>query len=194
MAIVNLNDYLQFTNQSELSNEEQVKMALAAAEDYANTYCNRTFGLFVDGGEGTDEIEVVEVFSGAGTRKYFTKEAPIVSVDKVEFWNGTDWEEFDSTGYTPMNTADRITFQEGHVFPTGNDNLRVTYIYGFTTVPADLKRAICLIAQSYASFAVRDSNIKKESDGEVSFEYFESSKSNVPDEALKLLAPYRRFF
>lgn len=190
MAVVTYGDYLTFIGETELDNPAQIKQSLESAEDYANKYCNRTFARY----DATDAAATTleEQFSGGGTRKYFPKQAPIVSVTLVEYWDSDDWTQFDTGSYTPNATSDRVTFREGQMFPEGDDNLRLTYVYGYTTVPASLIRAICLIAQANANTAVVDSNIKRQEDGEQKFEYFENASTTVPQEADDLLDHYIR--
>lgn len=192
MAVVTYGDYLTFIGQTELDNASQVKQSLESAEDYANKYCNRTFARYDSDDEAATKLE--EPFSGGGTRKYFPKQAPIVSVTLIEYWDAgaDDWTQFDTGSYTPNATADRVTFREGQKFTEGNDNLRLTYVYGYTTVPASLIRAICLIAQANANTAVVASNLKKQFDGEQTFEYFENPSTTVPAEANELLDLYVR--
>ncbi len=191
MAVVTYGDYLQFIGETILTNEPQVKQALVAAEDYANKYCNRTFAKYDSEDAAATTLE--ETFSGKGGRKYYPLQAPIVSVTKVEYWNTDDWTQFDTGTHTPIATTDRVTFQEKYVFSEGDDNLRLTYVYGYTTVPAALVRAICLIAQAYSGTELRDSNIKSQSDGEQSVSYFDSPKTSVPIEAEALLDVFVRY-
>lgn len=195
MAVVTYGDYLQFIGETKLDNEVQVKAALAAAEDYANRFCNRTFAVYDSDDEAA--TTVTEAWSGEGTRKYFTKEAPIQSdttTPVINYWDASTegWVEFGDT-YTVNATDDRVTFREGQVFQKGDDNLQIVYVYGFTAVPKTLVRAICLIAQSYQGTEQRDSNVKKETDGEQSWEYFASAKTGEPDDALTLLQPFVRY-
>lgn len=193
MAVVTIGDYLQFIGETEVANEPKVTQALAAAEDFANEFCRRTFAKYDD--SAPEDTTLVEVFSGNGRRKYFPKQAPIQSVTSIEYWDaGAEaYTAFDSTTHTIVATADRVTFREGYVFPKGSDNLRITYVHGFDTVPARLIRAICLIAQAYAATSTRDAQLKKQVDGEQSFEYFEGTKKAIPGEAESLLQQFVRY-
>lgn len=196
MAVVTYGDYLQFVGETELDNEQQIKQALASAENYANKYCNRIFAKY-DAADAA-ATTLTEQFSGKGTLKYFPAQAPIVSVTSVSYWDSSvspsgDWTEFDTDVYTPVATTERVTFREKYVFPVGDDNLQLIYVYGYTTVPESLIRAICLIAQSFASTEIRTSNIKSESDGEQSYTYFDSPKTGAPKEANDMLEPFVRY-
>jgi len=191
MAVVTYGDYLQFVGETELENEQQVTQSLASAESYANEYCRRIFAKY-DSGDAA-ATTVTEQFSGKGTLKYFPAQAPIVSVTSVSYWDSEDWTEFDTAVYTPVATAERVTFREKYVFPVGDDNLQLIYVYGYTTVPASLVRAICLIAQSNSTVSTRDPDIKSESDGEQSYTYFDNSKVTIPQEANDLLDPFVRY-
>lgn len=188
--IVTLADYLTHIGETSVSNEAQVKQALLEAQDYAENYCNRLFVLHDSESESPTSHE--HTFDGNGRRQLYPPQAPIQSVTTVELWNGDDWEEVDAVTYTPQTNGNKITFREGHVWAEGTENWRVTYVYGFTTVPASLKRAILLIAQAFAGTSVRDSNIKSQSDGEQSFTYFDEAKTSVPAEATDILDTYVR--
>jgi len=194
MAVATYGDYLTFIGQTSLDNEVQVKQALESAENSANEKCNRIFAKY-DGTDAASKLltTIEETFSGRGTRKYFPEQAPIVSVTKVEYWDTDVWTEFDTDSYTPVFTLDRVTFREGYLFPEGDDNLRLTYVYGYTEVPAALIRAICLIAQTGASVSTRDPHLKSQSDGEQSYTYFGSDKVTIPIEAEDLLLPFMRY-
>ena len=191
--IISTADYMTFAGLTQpLENEKQVLEAIRAAIQYAETFCSRTFAMHSDTSPNTH----VWTFSGKGTTKLYTPNAPIQSVTYVEYWNGTAWEEIDSVTYTPTidDNGDYIYFRESYVWDRGVANWKVTYIYGFTSLPADLKRAILQIAQSYTTTITRDPSIKSQSDGEQTITYRDVGEIKPPADAERVLQHYRRFY
>lgn len=191
--IISTADYMTFAGlTAPLTNEKQVLEAIRAAIQYAETLCSCTFAIHSDVNPTTH----IWTFGGKGTAKLYTPNAPIQSVTYVEYWNGTDWEEIDSVTYTPVidDNGDYIYFRENYTWDRGTANWRVTYIYGFTSLPADLKRAILQIAQSYTTTITRDPSIKSQSDGEQTITYREVGETTIPTEAERTLQQYRRFY
>jgi hypothetical protein len=188
-AIVTIADYMTFTGQSTLANQTQVAEAIRQATAYAENVCGRTFALAAMGNSH------VWTFDGKGGLKLFTPQAPIISVTSVETWNGTAWEVVDAVSYTPTigDDGEYICFREQYTWVVGILNWRVTYTYGFTTIPADLKRAILLIAHAFARVSLRAPDLKSQSDGDQAFVYNDRMTSDIPTDALDLLAPYKRF-
>ena len=190
--IVTIEDYMTFTGVTELTNETQVTEAIRTAIQYAETLCSRTLAVH----SATTPHTQVWQFSGKGAEKLYTPNAPIKSITSIKYWNGTAYELIDSASYTSVidDNSDYIYFREGYVWDKGVANWQVTYVYGFTTLPADLKRAILQIAQSYSTSITRDPSIKSQSDGEQTITYREVTEPTVPNEAMSILQHYRRFF
>lgn len=188
--IVTLNDYMVHMGLTTLDNESRVAEAIRQAIAYAETFCGRTFAVVPT----THQWE----FSGTNGYRLFTPNAPIQSVDKVEYWNGTDWEEFDAVSYTPYvdPSHDFIAFREQYKWTAGIANWRVTYTYGYLgAIPADLKRAILQIAQGYARVASVPPDVKSQSDAEQTITYRDMSDTKaVTPEADAILRGYRRLY
>jgi len=78
----------------------------------------------------------VEYFDGDGFRKFVVlSKKPVMAVSKLEFKkdDGT-WDQKSSSYYKVQ--GDRIVYRT--VLPEGFQNIRVTYSWGFTEIPADV--------------------------------------------------------
>lgn len=105
---------------------------------------------------------VVEYVSGLGTGVLALQNRPIVQIHAIQLINTTELPEL----FWEIETANiEVIAEEGllkrrHIreaqyahnrgFYIGNHNYKVDYTYGYSTVPADLKRAICMLTASFA--------------------------------------------
>jgi hypothetical protein len=187
-SIVTLADYMVHMGTTTVSDSARVTEAIRQAIGYAETYCSRRFTVKPQQHQWT--------FSGTNGYKLFTPQAPIQSVDTVEEWNGTGWEALDSVSYSPyIGGGEYIAFREQYRWGKGTDNWRVTYTYGFAAVPADLKRAILMIAQGYSRVSSVPPDVKSQSDAEQSITYRDMTDAvTVPGEAKAILDMYRRLY
>jgi len=183
--LVSLAEYYLFAGISAPSNATQIEQAIKDA----TSALAQTTGRFFSVGRYT---QAVEEFRGDGGLRYFPRQAPVVSVDAVEYWDGSDWESVDSN-YTPYTDGNYIAFREGLRFSRSKINLwRVTYTFGYARLPEDLKRALCLLAK-FNSSAPAQQQLASQSDGEQSFSYFKGS-SEPPKEVDDVFARYGRFY
>lgn len=188
-SIVTLADYMVHMGTTTVSDSARVIEAIRQAIAYAENYCSRVFTV--------KPLQHQWTFSGTNGYKLFTPQAPIQSVDTVEEWNGTEWEELDSVSYTPYigGEGEYVAFREQYRWGKGQDNWRVTYTYGFASVPADLKRAILMIAQGYSRVSSVPPDVKSQSDAEQSITYRDMTDAvTVPGEAKAILDMYRRLY
>lgn len=86
-------------------------------------------------------------------------------VTKIEVWDGSSWVDFVTT-YTEGRANDYwINYERGIIYfvnryPLWNrSNVRLTYDYGETTIPPDIKRAAILLVASYIIGGKEDINI-----------------------------------
>lgn len=132
----------------------------------------------------------IDIFSGGNGRSFYPKEGPVRIVDTIEFWNGEEWEEFDTDSFTPTTDGNRVWFEEWTVFPKGRHNLRITYTYGFVgAYPDDMKRAAINLTKHY-SVELAHHGIRSQSDEEQTFTY--TTEVKVPVSVESLLQAYVR--
>jgi len=101
------------------------------AETLINEYCRRP-----DFSQHTSEVEY---FDGDGFRKFLIlSKRPVIAVSKLEFKkDDSTWDEKSSSYYKVQ--GDRVVYT--NVLPIGFQDIRVTYDWGFTTVPLDVSYA-----------------------------------------------------
>ena len=193
MAIVTLTEYLAYANiPADPTNANQINAALTAAGVEVEKLTQREYEADTtspyDDGSFSPE-DVVEVFDGNGSFRYFTKQAPIVEVTELEYWNGTSWVSVadSNMAYTVTEEDGEVHFDARYTFHRGTENWRVTYTFD-PTPPDDIKFAVLMIAQYYISVG-KFAGIRSQADGEQSWSY----KLGIPDEALSICARYRRF-
>ena len=101
------------------------------AEKLINEFCRRP--------DFSKHENEAEYFDGDGFRKFLVlSKKPVISVSKLEFKkdDGT-WDEKSSSYYRVQ--GDRVVYRT--VLPSGFQNIRVTYSWGFAAVPADVSYA-----------------------------------------------------
>jgi hypothetical protein len=85
-----------------------------------------------------------EIFDGQEQQYFFPTQTPIVSLTKVEYRSNqsASWGEVTLTDFYAY---DEYVYYESR-FAYGHKNYRITYTYGYASVPAAVKRAAILIA------------------------------------------------
>ena len=111
---------------------------------------------------------VVEIFTPrVPSNKFLTKRYPLLSVDKLEYNNGTefvpDWVEIDSSEY-------RV---DGDIIYTNqyyDKQIRITYSYGHNTVPTSVKEltTLLVVKKILVSADVSENEFDKVSIGPIS--------------------------
>ena len=187
MGLVTEEEYLDYMDLvSPVDNSDQVNAAIEHATKVIEQLTGREFYA------GPSPVEVVEVFDGTGTFRYFTREAPLVTVDTLEYWTGTAWRDVTDDGLSFEFDADsgEVYFPERDVFHDGTENWRVTYTYGDGDgeYPEDLKYACCLLVNHVIHMA-KFSHLRSQSDGEQNFSY----DRKVPSEVSDVCDKYKRY-
>jgi len=186
--IITLDEYRDYDDlPSPAENEDQINAAIKLATSYIEKKTGCIFEIADI--PSPSPHDVVEILDGKGTNRIYTHNAPIVTVSKIEYWDGSAWEEYDSVAY-PYSWKEKsniVYFTSGHCFCQGWQNIRVTFEYGFTdTLPDDLKYACYLITKHIIAKAER-LGITSQADGEQSFSYDHS----IPKEAITIIRLYR---
>jgi len=135
----------------------------------------------------------VEQFAGNDRTYYVPTEGPIDSITTVEEWNGEDWAEIDTT-LTPLTDSNWIYFQEGNIFARASIpyNWRITYTFGYPSIPRDVKRASMMLAEKFIT-SDQETRLQSQADGEQSFSYSTAVGKDITEEVMKILNPYIRF-
>lgn len=186
--MITLAEYAQYAGKTlPLDNENQIAAIIDAVSDIIEGQLDRDLA-----DASPSPVDTIEVFSGRGSFRMWTKNAPIDSIDTIEYWNGTVWEAVADLGMTFAFDAatGKVWFVERYVFHKGVDNWRITYSYGFTSgIPDDLKYA-CFLLTTYFSQKQSRQDIRSQSDGEQSFTY--AVGDDVPKNYTAIIAKYNR--
>jgi hypothetical protein len=187
--MITIAEYAEFANKTlPLENEAQVEALIEMATEVIEKELDRDLYAC-----SPSPIDVVEVFDDNGNFRMWTKNAPIDSVDTIEYWTGTEWQdvsEFNMT-FTWDETTGKVWFTERYTFHQGVDNWRITYSYGYTDgIPADLKYACFLLTKHFENIQSRQ-GIRSQSDGEQSFTY--ELDQTVPKGYTQIIAKYKRY-
>ena len=188
-AFATLAEYQTYVGKSSQSAEAQAQItaALLDARVWIEQQLHRRI---VDIASG---YLAVEQFAGNDRTYYVPIEGPIDSITTVEEWNGEDWAEIDDT-LTPLTDGNWIYFQEGNIFARASIpyNWRITYTFGYPSIPKDIKRASMMLAEQSTSVHHR-SRLQSQSDGEQSFSYWVSGSEQIVKDVMRILTPYIRY-
>lgn len=199
--LISVSEYNEFDNApSPLLNSDQITAAIEAATYIIETRTGRTF-VVLSASPSPSPVDTVEIVNGLGCPRVYTHNAPIISVSKLEWWDGMNWQEYDDTSYPRQVKANSniiyLTNQsswavQGFTFYKGYQNIRITYTYGYEDeLPKDLQYACYLLAKHMLE-EVEQGNIQTQTDGEQSYTYFKKEKLPVAIEAI--IARYRLVF
>ena len=184
-----LAEYQVFANLSSPSAQvqSQITEALIDAKVWIESQLDRQI---VSGSNNS----ATETFRGNDSQYYVPKEGPILSITTVEQWNGTEYEEVDSTTMVALTDSNWIYFQDGNRFVPSVIplNWRITYTFGFGTIPRDLKRASMMLTERFVSSEQR-TRLQSESDGEQSFSYWIAGADKIIEDVMKIVMQYKRY-
>ena len=184
LTISEYRDYDDLPSPAE--NDTQIAKAITAAESFISKETGgRIFAV------DPSPVTTTEILNGKNNRRLFTKNDPIQSVTTLEYWDGTQWVEYDSVTYpsTFKTNSNAIYFTQGHRFFGGYQNIRVTYVYGWTEIPEELAYATYLVAKQFILEADRQ-GIGGQSDGEQNFTYIHE----IPKRAKEIIFRYKLGF
>ena len=183
--IISISEYHTYDDApSPSENDAQIAVLIEAATAYIEAITGRTFLLVA-----SSPVDTTEILNGNNTHRLYSHNAPIISITSIEYWDGTQWLEYDSTTYpyTFKANSNIVYFTNGHKFYKGYRNIKLTFEHGYISAfPNNLKYACFRIAQYFILEADRQ-GLKIQSDGEQSFHY----AHNFPKEALSIIWRYK---
>lgn len=167
-ALIANSVYYTFANIS--GTPDNADQITAAIIDATTLFGHETGRVWIPGGSA----QFVEEFRGNGRYRHFPKQAPIQSVDAIEYWDGENWTAVGSNN-TLYTNGNYIATREGLIFTRGTLNTwRVTYTIAQPYLPEDIKLAICLMVMNNTNIAHLN-RVRSEADGEQSFGYFDDA-------------------
>lgn len=198
--LISVDRYNDFDNApSPLTNSDQIQVAIKAASQIIEIRTGRTF-VVLSLSPSPSPVATIEILNGVGSPRIFTHNAPIVTVDKIEWWDGIAWQEYDAVSYPFQIKANsnciyftnQSAWASGFAFYKGFQNIRVTYSYGYDTeLPQDLQQACYMLAKMMID-DVTYSNLQSQADGEQSFTYFHDRR--LPAVVESVIARYRTVY
>ncbi len=108
-------------------------------EKLINEYCRRP--------DFSSHLNEAEIFDGDGFRRFVVlSNKPVTAVSKLDFKKGDGtWDLKDAADWRLK--GDQVLYKS--VLPRGFQNVRVTYDWGFTSVPADVSNAAAEIVARF---------------------------------------------
>jgi hypothetical protein len=136
-ALVSLNDvktYYDLTN-SKANDDTFIETLIDDVTDLFENYCSvETF----------KQTTKTEYLDGTGGKYLFTKNIPIFSVTSI--YEDTEWvwavdTLIPSTDYRIVDNRYLVRYSD--VWEPGDQNIKLIYVYGFVSIPGDLK-VVCI--------------------------------------------------
>ncbi len=121
-AVTRLKDLVQSHSSSQ---DEVYKICCQIAYSQIKKLCNREFR------DASEEADISEIYFEVTEGILFPKTYPIVSVEKLEYFDGNEYEELVlNDDYRVPGTNDRIVFYYGDTW----NEIRLTYRAGYTSI------------------------------------------------------------
>lgn len=122
-----------------------------------------------------------EEYDGTGIDQLILRNRPVTSVTSFQSrgtsQNIADWDDFDTEDYF----TDTVTLASGvidltYTLGAGYNRYRITYVAGYTTIPADLAEAAAMLAAYLVENPTSGAGVKAKTQGPKKIEYFDSSQ------------------
>lgn len=168
--------------------QAQATTLAQAASDWIDRYVGQSWQ---DDGSVTDELH-----TPVGDRVYLNNR-PVAAVSAVSTRSpmiGTDWALLDSDEYELLDAANGVLLISGWADP--GLGVKATYTHTATTAPTPVGLAATMIAASWLAptLAPQTNGIESIAVGQNDVNVkFSADRGDVPAEAMRLLAVYRRF-
>jgi len=132
----------------------------------------------------------VEIFNGNGQMKmFFDGPGPLYSITSIEVRDGNVWTALLTTDY--MFDAYFITLINDAVFELGQSNYRITYQYGVSRAPSQIRKGVCELIR-YWNATKNRGGVLEDNIGAGLRTRYEELKADLPPVVLQLWSPYRR--
>lgn len=186
MALITINEYYTYdgmVSPYDTAETAKITQAITVASALIEKMCG---GRDLDA--NASPVEEIAIVNGKGTARLYMPNAPVLGVTKIEYWDGDEWEEVNATNdaYTFKPNSRIVYFTEGYKAWSGYQNWRVTYTYGWTSVPEDLQYACYVVAKLIRDESERQ-NVNTQTTGEQSFAY----SHKIPAQALEIINRYK---
>lgn len=189
MDIITLSEYKKYDS---VPSPSDIDTQIDQAIDLSTSLIEERTGRIFELGDSPSPIDILETINGLGTKRLFVRQSPIIDVSKVEYYDGTAWQEVTliEAPRTFKPDSNIVYFTDGYIPFKGYENWRITYTYGYLiSLPNDLKFACYKIAKWIIDESHRQ-GMRNQADGEQSYEYFAYNK-NLPEEAVSVVERYK---
>ncbi len=179
-----LTDYLG----RNVNSDDGALIACDAACEIVRTFAGQLFNKVVGGtatldGTGTDALLLPELPVSAAGTVVITAAGTTTTYGTADYRLNGDGILFAGTAIGPLSCA----WPSAGIWPTGRQNITVTYDHGYDTIPSDVR----MVALTLASRMIVQGVAKQENLGDQSITYAAASTELTPTERT-LLAKYRR--
>lgn len=189
MSLVLLSEYKEILDITGNTEDEFVEQAKYEVEAKVKSFLNRDL----------DVLAYTEVYDGTGDNKLVLNQFPINSISKVEVYDGLDslgsevWDEYiQNDDYERLVIDDSLIYLIGSMFPEGEQNIRITYNAGYSTIPYEVQQACKKLMLLYYGEVKKTKTIGKSSVSEGStFTKTTSYDLNAEERILKSIEKYR---
>lgn len=157
------------------SKDNLIKRKINQATLNIETFCNLARDHHFKEATYTDEL-----YKGNGSDQLVLKMRPVSSLTSFKRADSTEsdssYDDVESDLYRLNEEAGIIEL----VFSQGGYwwEYKVTYVAGFSTIPADLAEACVSLASFYVDNGTSGTNVKKKQEGRRSIEYFQGQNSD----------------
>jgi len=182
-ALCTVNDITNFIGTDNTEDRDVFEGLINSISTLFESYCDRHFvsATYTEYYDGQDGQEVV-----------YTREYPITSVSGL--WDDTTWvwgdgEKYAATDYRIATDGLSVGLYPSYSFYNSRGNIKITYVAGYSTIPADLKQA-CVneVVRLYKRRNTIDVSAISMSDGSITV----LSDDLMPTTKL-VLAKYKRY-
>lgn len=143
-AIQELQDLVQSHDPEQV---DVYRICCEIAYSQIKTLCNREFR------DASEEADIEEIYFNVTEGSLYPKCYPIVAVDKIEYWDGDEYDELDlNDDYRVPGTNDRILFY----FSDTWGEIRITYRAGYTVITSNENLKNAVVQQALMIFKKKD--------------------------------------
>lgn len=186
-----LGEYKEILGIEGNTEDEFVEQAGYEVENKIKSFLNRDL----------DVQSYTELYNGTGVEEIVLNQYPIVSVSKVEVYDGLDesgdeswleWIQGEDYERLVITTSQDHLYMVGSFFPEGSQNIRITYQAGYSTIPYDIQQACKKLMLLYYGEVKKNKSLGKSSVSDGSgFSKTTSFDLQAEERILKSIERYR---
>lgn len=167
---------------ADTAKDSVITTLIATASQIVESHCNRTFA----------KATYTEYLDNEFTGYIRIKNAPITSITSLTFYPDTTIDVKDVSDFC-FNDYGEIS-GKGYVycFPTGVRSIKVVYVGGYETIPADVQAATAFVLSNLYNSIGRDNSVLTLKTLDISYQLREKESGILTPDIKALLSKYRR--